>query len=55
MLSRRESDRYVHDLQTWCDPADDVQRMALQADTVRALHAKVEELHAELAAARMAK
>ena len=34
--------RYVHDLETRCDPAHDVQRMALQADTILALNAKVE-------------
>jgi len=45
----------VHDLQKRCDPADDVQRMALQADTIRALHARVEELQAELEAARKTK
>ena len=47
--------RYVHDLETRYDPAHDVQRMARQADTIRALHAKVEELKAELASARKAK
>ena len=46
---------YVHDLETRCDPAHDVQRMARQADTIRALHAKVEELKVELASARKAK
>ena len=44
--------RYVHDLQTRCDPADDVQRMALMGDTIRGLDAKVQELQAELAAIR---
>ncbi len=44
--------RYIHDLETRCDPAGDVQKMALQADTICALHAKVEELRAQLAAAR---
>src|SRR5215467_4967732 len=41
--------RYVHDLETRCDPAGDAQKMALQADTIRALDAKVRELEAELA------
>ena len=41
--------RYVHDLETRCDPAHDVQKMALQADTIRGLDAKVRELEAELA------
>jgi hypothetical protein len=41
--------RYVHNLQTRCDPAGDVQTMALQADTIRGLAAKVRELEAELA------
>jgi hypothetical protein len=44
--------RYVHDLQTRCDPAHDVQKMALQADTTRGLDAKVRELEAELASIR---
>ena len=44
--------RYVHDLETRCDPAGDVQTMALQADTIRGLHAKVRELEAELASVR---
>src|SRR5215471_7605510 len=44
--------RYVHDLETRYDPAHDVQKMARQADTIRALHAKVEELKAELASIR---
>jgi len=39
--------RYVHDLETRCDPAGDVQTMALQADTIRGLDAKVRELEAE--------
>jgi hypothetical protein len=47
--------RYVDDLETRCDPAHDVQRMARQADTISALHAKVEELKVTLAAARKAK
>ena len=47
--------RYVHDLETRCDPAHDVQKMARQVDTIRALHAKVEELKVKLAAARKAK
>src|SRR5262245_48596324 len=47
--------RYIHDLETRCDPAHDVQRMARQADTIRALQAKVEELKVTLAAARKAK
>ena len=47
--------RHVHDLETRCDPAHDVQKMARQADTIRALHAKVEELKVTLAAARKAK
>jgi hypothetical protein len=41
--------RYIHDLETRCDPAGDVQTMALQVDTIRALDAKVRELEAELA------
>src|SRR5262249_6175520 len=44
--------RYVHDLETRCDPAHDVQKMALQADTIRGLDAKVRELEADLAAIR---
>jgi len=40
--------RYVHDLETRCDPAHDVQKMARQVDTIRALHAKVEELKVKL-------
>src|SRR5215468_1545853 len=45
--------RYVRDLQTRCDPTGDVQTMALQADgIIRALHAKVRELEAELASMR---
>jgi hypothetical protein len=44
--------RYVHDLETRCDPAHDVQKMALQADTIRGLDAKVRELEAELASVR---
>ena len=44
--------RYVHDLETRCDPAHDVQKMALQADTIRGLDAKVRELEAELASMR---
>ncbi len=44
--------RYVHDLETRCDPAGDVQTIALQADTIRGLHAKVRELEAELASMR---
>ena len=43
---------YVHDLETRCDPAHDVQTMALQADTIRGLDAKVRELEAELASMR---
>src|SRR5262249_23131004 len=43
---------YIHDLQTRCDPADDVQRIALQVDTIRGLHSKVRELEAELASVR---
>src|SRR5215469_4933682 len=42
--------RYVYDLETRCDPADDVQRLALQVDTIRGLDAKVRELEAQLAA-----
>src|SRR5215471_3765713 len=44
--------RYVHDLETRCDPAGDVQKMSLQADTIRGLDAKVRELEAELAGTR---
>jgi len=44
--------RYVHDLETRCDPAQDVQKMALQADTIRGLDVKVRELEAELASVR---
>ena len=44
--------RYVHDLETRCDPAHDVQKMALQADTIRGLDAKVREMKAGLAAIR---
>jgi hypothetical protein len=44
--------RYVHDLETRCDPGHDVQKMALQADTIRGLDAKVRELEAELASVR---
>src|SRR5215470_16500710 len=44
--------RYVHDLETRCDPAHDVQKMALHADTIRALDAKARELEADLAALR---
>src|SRR5215510_5178020 len=44
--------RYVHDLETRCDPAHDVQKMALQADTIRGLDAKVRELEGELASMR---
>jgi len=44
--------RYVHDLETRCDPAHDIQRMARQADTIRGLDAKVRELEAELASVR---
>src|SRR5215475_5945544 len=44
--------RYVHDLETRCDPAGDVQKMALQADTIRGLDAKVRKLEAELASVR---
>src|SRR5215475_3416598 len=43
---------FVHDLQTRCDPAHDVQKMALQADTIRALDAKVRELEAKLTSVR---
>ena len=46
---------YVHDFETRCDPAHDIQRMARQADTIRALHAKVEELKVDLATSRKAK
>ena len=44
--------RYVHDIETRYDPAHDVQKMALQADTIRGLDAKVQELEAELALVR---
>jgi len=44
--------RYVHDLETRGDPAHDVQKMALQADTIRRLDARVRELEAELASER---
>jgi len=44
--------RYVHDLETRCDPAHDVQKMALQADTIRGLDAKVRELEVALASVR---
>jgi hypothetical protein len=44
--------RYVHDLETRCDPAHYVQKMALQADTIRGLDAKVRELEVELASLR---
>src|SRR5262249_41524326 len=44
--------RYVHDLETRCDPTHEVQKMALQADTIRGLDAKVRELEAELASER---
>src|SRR5215510_12117553 len=44
--------RYIHDLQTRCDPAGNVQTMALQADTIRGLDARVRELEAELASER---
>src|SRR5215468_9574576 len=44
--------RYIHDLETRCDPAHDMQKMALQADTIRGLDAKVRELEAELASVR---
>jgi len=40
---------YIHDLETRSDPVHDVQKMALQADTIRALAAKVRELEAALA------
>src|SRR5262250_2671809 len=43
---------FVHDLQTRCDSAGDVQKMALQADTIRGLDAKVRELEAALASVR---
>src|SRR5215470_20117321 len=43
---------YVHDLETRCDPAHDIQRLARQADTIRGLDAKVRELEAELASVR---
>jgi len=41
--------RYVHDLETRYDPAHAMQKMALQADTICGLNAKVRELEAELA------
>src|SRR5215467_10840684 len=44
--------RYVHDLETRCDPAHDVQKMALQADTIRGLDAKIRALKTELASVR---
>src|SRR5262245_40197441 len=44
--------RYVHDLETRCDPAGDVQKMALQADTICGLEAEVRELEAEFAMLR---
>ena len=44
--------RYVHDLEARCDPAHDVQKMALQADTIRGLDARVRELEAKLTAVR---
>ena len=44
--------RYVHDLETRCDPAGDGQKMALQADTIRGLDAKISELEAALASVR---
>jgi hypothetical protein len=44
--------RYIHDLERRCDPAHDVQKMALQGDTIRGLDAKVRELEAELASVR---
>ena len=44
--------RYVHDLETRCDPAGDVQTMALLADTIRGLDARVRELEAELTSER---
>jgi|SRR5215510_733182 len=44
-----EGIRHVHDLETRCDPAGDAQKMALQADTIRGLDAKVRELEAALA------
>ncbi len=44
--------RYVHDLETRCDPTHEVQKMALQADTIRGLDARVRELEAELASER---
>jgi putative ABC transport system substrate-binding protein len=48
MLDAFRIQAYVHNLQTRCDPAGDVQTMALQADTIRGLAAKVRELEAEL-------
>ena len=44
--------RYLHDLETRCDPAHDMQKMALQADTIRGLDARVRELEAGLASER---
>jgi len=44
--------RYVHDLETRCDPTHEVQKMALQADIIRGLDARVRELEAELASER---
>src|SRR5262249_22335329 len=44
--------RYVRDLETRCDPAHDMQKMALQADTIGGLDARVRELEAELASER---
>jgi hypothetical protein len=44
--------RYILDLETRCDPAGDVQTMALQGDTIRGLDVKVRELEAELALTR---
>jgi len=44
--------RNVRDLETRCDLAHDVQKMALQADTIRGLDAKVRELEAALASVR---
>ena len=54
MRSQRGIRRYVRDLETRCDPAGDVQTMALQADTIRGLDAKVRELEAEIAVLRTA-
>jgi len=44
--------RYVRDLEPRCDLAGDVQKMAIQADTIYRLDAKVRELEAELASVR---